>query len=398
MIRLRKIPAILLVILIFGLLLTGCGGSKPTQEQNTSTETKVTNEPYKIGAVFDISGVSSSLGIPERNTVQMIVDEINKAGGIDGHPIDLIMLDNKSNETESALAVRNLIQQGVLAIVGPSTSGTSLAMVDAVQKAQIPMVSAAASIKIVAPVNERKWLFKTAQSDSLVAEKIATYLKSKGLTKIAFASMNNAFGDSGRAQFEIAAAKAGITILGKEKFEATDTMITSQLTNIKKLNPQAVLCWAIPPSASIFTKNYRDLELTMPLIHSHGIGNKKFIELAGDTANGVIFPVGKLLVAETLPDTDPQKVVLVDYAKNFEAKFGARNTFGGHAWDAIKIVVAAIEKAGPDRTKIRDEIEKTQNFNGISGVFNMSPTDHNGLTLDSMVMVEIKDGKWGLAN
>ncbi len=392
-VRFKRMPAVLVIALIMGLVLTGCGGGTST-EKKASTESK---EPYKIGAIFDISGPGSSLGIPERDTVQMIVDKVNAAGGIDGHKIDLIMLDNKSNETESALAVKNLIQQGVLAIIGSSTSGTTLAMVDAVQQAEVPLVSAAASIRIVEPVAERKWVFKTAQSDSLVVSKVVEYLKSKGWTKVAFASMNNAYGDSGRAEFEKIAAAEGIEIVAKEKFETTDTIMTSQLTNIKKANPQAVIAWAIPPSASSFTSNYRDLGLAMPLIHSHGIGNKKFIELAGDAANGVVFPVGKLLVAEDLPDTDPQKSVLIEYATDFEAKFGPRNTFGGHAWDALNIVMEALKKAGADRAKIRDEIENIQGFVGISGVFNMSPTDHNGLALDSMVMVEIKDGKWVLA-
>jgi len=327
----------------------------------------------------------------------MIIEKINSAGGIDGHPIELIMLDNKSNETEAALAAKNLIQKDVLAVIGCSTSGTTLAMIEAIQQAQIPLVSAAASIRIVEPVNERNWVFKTAQSDSLVAQKIIGYLKSKGISKVAFASMNNAYGDSGRAEFEKATAKEGVTIVAQEKFEAEDNIMTSQLTNIKRANPEAVICWAIPPSASSFTTNYRQMGITVPLIHSHGIGNQKFIELAGKDANGVIFPVGKLLVAENLPDIDPQKTILLEYAKDFEAKYGPRNTFGGHAWDALKIVLAALETAGPDKTKIRDEIEKTQNFVGISGVFNMSPTEHNGLTTDSMVIVEIADGKWTIA-
>jgi len=389
-VRFKKMSAILVITLILGLLLTGCGGG----EKTSTTETK---EPYKIGVILDISGGGSSLGIPERDTVNMIAEEINKAGGINGHQIELLVEDNKSDETESKLLVKKLVDRGVLAIVGSSTSGTSMAMTDAVNIAEIPMVSAAANAKIVTPVSERKWVFKTAQSDSLVVEKIITYLKSKGWTKVAFASVNSKYGDGGRAVFEKAAAEAGITILGQEKFGEKDVDMTPQITNIKRLNPQAVICWAIPPAASIFTKNYSELNVTSPLIHSHGIGNQKFIELAGDTANGVVFPIGKLLVAENLPDTDPQKSVLVDYATKFEAKYGARNTFGGHAWDALKIVLAAIEKAGPDRTKIRDEIEKTQNFTGISGIFNMSSDDHNGLALDSMVMVQIDQGKWVLA-
>ncbi len=394
MVRFRKLPPVLIAVLIMGLLLAGCGGGKTDSNIPASTETK---EPYRIGVILDISGASSSLGIPERDTINMIIEEINKNGGINGHPVEVVMLDNKSDETQAALDAKSLIQQNVLAVVGSSTSGTSLAMLDPLQKAEIPMVSAAASIRIVDPVDQRKWVFKTAQSDSLVATKIVTYLKSKGLTKIAFASMSNAYGDSGLKEFQTAAGKEGITIVAKEKFAPSDTDMTAQLTNIKKTNPQAVVCWAIPPSASSFTDNYHQLNLTMPLIHSHGIGNKKFIELAGEAANGVVFPVGKLLVAENLPDTDPQKAVLTDYAAKFEAKYGPRNTFGGHAWDAMMIVLEALKKAGPDKAKIRDALEKTQNFIGISGVFNMSPTNHNGLDLDSMVMVEIKDGKWVLA-
>ena len=393
MVRFKKMSAILVIVLIMGLLVAGCGGTK-TETDKTTAETK---EPYKIGAIFDISGKGSSLGIPERDTVNMIIDEVNKAGGINGHQIELVMLDNESDETKSALAAKKLIEQGVLAIIGSSQSGTTLSTLEAIQKAEIPLVSAAASIKIVQPIADRKWVFKTAHSDALVTEKIITYLKSKAITKVAFASMNNAYGDSGLKEFTAAAAKGGVTIVAKEKFAPEDTDMTPQLTNINKAKPEAVICWAIPPSASSFTANYRTLDLKMPLIHSHGIGNKKFIELAGDAANGVIFPVGKLLVAEGLADTDPQKAVLVDYAKKFEAKYGARNTFGGHAWDALKVVLAALEKAGPDKVKIRDEIEKTQNFTGISGVFNMSPTDHNGLALDSMVIVEIDKGKWVLA-
>lgn len=398
MVRFKKMPAILVIVLILGLMLTGCGGGKTETKQSASTETK---EPIKIGVILDISGPGSSLGIPERDTVKMIEEEVNKAGGINGQQIQLLVEDNKSDETEAKLLVKKLSTEGVVAIIGSSQSGTSMAMKQAAADAQIPMVSVAAKSTIVEPASENRWVFKTAQSDSLVISKIAGYLKSKNITKVAFVSVNTKYGDGGRAEFEKMAAKEGLTIVAKEKFGDKDTDMTPQLTNIKKANPQAVLCWAIPPSASIFTKNYRDMGLTMPLIHSHGVGNKTFIDLASGGADGVIFPIGKLLVAEGLPDTDPQKSVLVDYATKFEAKYGpklgARSTFGGHASDALKIVLAALEKAGPDKAKVRDEIEKTTNFVGISGVFNMTPTNHNGLALDSMVMVTVEKGKWVLA-
>lgn len=390
----KKMTALFTSALLTMTLASGCGQSQTEKSpgQSAAGEGK---EPYKIGVVLDVSGKSSSLGVPGRNTVQMLADEINKKGGINGHPLEVTIMDTKTNETEAALAAKKLIQQNVLAVIGASTSGSTMAMVDSLQNAQIPLVSCAASIKIVEPVAERKWVFKTAQSDSLITSKITEYLKAKGLTKVAFISVNNSYGDSGRVEFEKAAASAGITIVAQEKFEQDDSMITSQLTNIKKQNPQAVVAWAIPPAASTLTANYRQMVLKMPLIHSHGIGNQTFIDLAGDAANGVLFPIGKMIVADTLPDSDPQKAVLTQYANQYKAAYDTLpDPFGGYAWDAFQLVVKAIEKAGPDKNKIRDELEKTTQFNGVTGVFNMSPTDHNGLSMNDVIMVEIKDKKW----
>jgi branched-chain amino acid transport system substrate-binding protein len=325
----------------------------------------------------------------------MVVDEINKNGGVNGHQLELIMMDSKSNETEAALAARKLIQQGVAAIIGASTSGTTMAMVDIVQKAEIPLVSCAASIRITEPVEERHWVFKVAQSDSFVAENLVDYLNAKGWSRVALATANNAYGDSGRDEFEKAAAQGGINIIAKEKFEQDDTIMTSQLTKIKQLNPDAVICWAIPPAASTFTTNYRQMDIQAPLLHSSGVGNQSYIELAGEDANGTVFPVGRLLVAEQLPDTDPQKEATTEYVALYEERFGPRSTFGGHAWDAVKVIAQVLEKTGPDPAKIRDELEKTS-FVGATAVFNFTPQDHSGLTKDCLVMVEVKDGKWSL--
>lgn len=386
MLRNRKLLTLLAGLLAVGLILGGCG------QQTSAPEGK---EPYKIGAVFDISGKSSSLGIPERDTAEMVVAEINKNGGINGHPINLIVVDSKSNETEAALAAKKLIQQGVAAIIGASTSGTTMAMVDIIQNNNIPLISCAASVRIVEPVTDRKWVFKTAQSDSFVAARIIDYLMSKGLTKVGLATVNNAYGDSGRAEFEKAAKTAGLTIVAAEKFEQDDTNMTPQLTGIKRENPDAVICWAIPPAASTFTVNYMQMGIKAPLIHSSGVGNQNFIELAGQAAEGAVFPIGRLLVAEQLPDSDPQKEVTMNYAEQYEKTFGPRSTFGGHAWDAVKIIAQALEKVGDDPAKIRDEIEKTS-FTGVTAVFNFTPQDHSGLTKDCLKMVEVKDGKWKL--
>lgn len=376
--------------LLFTFLLAGCS----SQQAGTAKP----GDTINIGAVLDISGPSSSLGIPERDTLQMLADQLNAKGGINGRQVKMVILDNKSDETEGVLAVKKLIDsEKVVAIIGSSASGTSLAMVDTVQKEGVPLVSLATNSKIVEPVSDRKWVFKMAQSDAIVANNMINYAKSKGAQKVAVLYMNNAFGDGGKNALAKAAADNGVKVVFEDKFEATDKEMSAQLAKIKGSDAQAVLVWAIPPSASIVTRNYRELGLSVPLIHSHGIANQKFLELAGDSANGIVLPVGKIVVAEQLPDNDPQKQALLSYSKDFTAKFNSPpNTFGGHAWDAFNMVVGAIKEAGTDRTKIRDSLEKTKSFVGISGVFNMSDKDHNGLDQSSMVMVEVKDGKWKL--
>ena len=360
-------------------------------------------EPYRVGAIFSITGPGSSLGIPERDTALMLEAEINARGGVRGpdgarHPLKLVIYDDGSDETKAVLAAKKLIDEDrVVAIVGTTLSGTSLAILDTVQKAEVPLVSCAAAIKIVEPVAERKWVFKTPQSDHLIVGVLVDYLTARGLTRVGWLNVDYAFGQLGWLEFERAAHKRGLTVAANEKFGQKDVDMTAQLTRVKTAGPQAVIVWSIPPSASIATKNYADLGLKAPLFQSHGVGNKKYIELAGAAANGVRFPAGKLLVAEQLSDDDPQKAVLLAYARDFEAKYGPRNTFGGHAWDAVQLVIKALEKAGSDRAGVRAAIESTRNFVGITGVFDFSPADHNGLDRRAATMIEIVDGQWKLA-
>jgi len=365
--------------------------------------TATAQEPYKVGAIFSITGPGSSLGIPERDTALMVEADVNAKGGVKGpdgklHPLKIVIYDDASDETKAVLAAKKLIDEDkVTAIVGTTLSGTSLAILDTVQKAEMPLVSCAAAAKIVEPAAERKWVFKTPQSDFLITGVLADYLKAKGLTKVAWLNVDYAFGQLGWIEFEKAAQKTGLSIVANEKFGQKDVDMTAQLTKVKAANPQATVIWSIPPSASIATKNYADLGIKAPMFQSHGVGNKKYIELAGPASNGVLFPAGKLLVAEQLADNDAQKAVLLAYAKDFEAKYGPRNTFGGHAWDALYIVLGAMEKAGTDRAKVRAAIETTRNFVGITGVFDFSPADHNGLDRRAATMIQIVDGQWRMA-
>lgn len=387
----KKIGQLIVFLLIVVLVVVAVTMNNKNKQQTPVADDKA---PYVIGAVFDVTGPASPLGTPEQDTARMLEKQVNDAGGINGHPLKLIILDNGSDEAKSLMAMKKLVEEEkVVAIIGPSQTGTTLSGASAVAAAKIPLVSCAAGTKIVNPV--QPYIFKTAQSDVHAAAKVIDYLKSKSITKVAVISVSNPFGDSGLAQLVEQTPAAGIKIISKQSFRDKDTDMTAQLMAIRREKPEAVICWGTNPGPAIVAKNMAMLKIKEPLIMSHGIANKKFIELAGEAANGTVFPAGKLLIAESIPDSDPQKEVLLAYSNDFQKEYSRdADTFGGHAYDAFKLVVAALEKVGPDPAKIRDEIEKTTNFVGISGVFNFSPEDHNGLAKDAFAMVTIKDGKW----
>jgi branched-chain amino acid transport system substrate-binding protein len=357
-------------------------------------------EEIIIGGIFSASGPAAPLGKGEMDTVKMLVDKVNEEGGINGKKIKLISYDDKSDQNEAVLSMKKLIEQEkVHAVIGGTISGNTLAMIPQAEKSEIPFLSLAASKQIHNPDDKssRKWTFKTAQGDDVVIPKVLQYLKEQGLTKIAWLNVSNAFGTSGHSEFASMAKDFGIEAVVEEEFEATVTDAKAMLTRVKKKNPQAVIVWGTAQESAVITKNIRQIGMDVPIINSHGIGTKQFVELAGSEAEGVIFPAGRLLVAEQLSDDDQQKEKLLNYKKDYESAFnGTPSTFGGHAWDAFYLLLEAIEKAdGTDPEKIRDALEKhTDGFVGISGVFHINEKDHNGLSKDSLIMVKIQDGGW----
>ncbi len=356
-------------------------------------------EPYRVGAIFAVTGPASWLGEPERDTARMIADQINAGGGINGHPLELIIEDDQGDETKTVLAAKKLIgKDNVLAIIGPSTSGTSMALVPTAEKEKIPLISLAAALPITSPVAERHWVFKVAPSDMHAAQKLFEHMKSKGITKVAVITVSNGFGDSGRKELKAMAPEFGIEIVADERYAPADSDMTAQLTKIKASGAQAVVNWSIGPPQVIVTKNLKQLGITLPFYQSHGWGNTKNIEQAGSAAEGVLAALGRLLVADTLPANHPQKGVLVSYKKAYETKFGKEvSTFGGHAFDALTLLAEALKSAGADRDKIRDYLENRKGFVGTYGIFNFSPQDHNGLTKDAFEILVVKDGKFTLA-
>lgn len=353
-------------------------------------------QPIKIGALFAVTGPAAFLGEPERNTAQMMVDEINKAGGIKGRKLELVVYDTQGDSTKAVQAATRLIKEDkVVAIIGPSTTGDSMAVIPVVEKARIPMISCAAGIKITDPV--KKWVFKTAQNDTLAVERIYEHLKKRKVTKVAILTVSDSFGSSGREQLKAQAAKFGIQVLVDDTYGPKDTDMTSQLTKVRGTKAEALICWGTNPGPAVIARNAKQLGLKMPLYMSHGISSKKFIELAGDAAEGIMLPSGRVIVADLLPSSDKQKKSLMAYVKNYQSHFKKEGDhFGGHAWDAVMLLKGAIEKGGDTPDGIRNQLEKTRNFAGIGGIFNYSTTDHAGLSKDAFVLVEIKKGDWVL--
>ncbi|AKH20673.1 ABC transporter substrate-binding protein [Sedimenticola thiotaurini] len=355
-------------------------------------------EPIRIGTFLSVTGPASFLGDPELKTLQMYIENINAKGGVDGRPVELVHYDTGGNAKEAVNFAKRLIQKDkVDVIVGGSTSGSSLSVMPLVERAKIPFISLAGSIKIIDPV--QKWTFKTPHTDRMAAQKIYEDMQKRGITKVALISGNGGFGKSGRAQSLAMAPNYDIEIVADEQYGAKDTDMTAQLTKIRDTDAQAILNFGFGSGPAIVTKNVRQLGITLPLYQSHGVASKKFIELAGDAAEGVRLPAAALLVAEKLPQSDPQRPVLLGYKNLYEGKYGDVSTFGGHAYDGLMIALEAIDRAdSTDKAKVRDEIEKTTNFPGTGGVFTMSPTDHLGLGLDAFQMLEIKNGDWTIVN
>lgn len=382
------------LILVLGGLLALTWGLAPVAQAK---------EPYKIGAVFSVTGRASFLGDPEKKTAEMIVEQVNAKGGINGNPLQLIVYDDEGDATKCTLAVKRLINQDkVLAIVGPSLSGLSIAVAPLAERYKTPLVSAAASFKIlINPKTKKpwKWVFKTPQTDTMAVEAIYSHLKKKGLNKIAIMSVTSGFGASGRGELKRLAPKYGITILADETYGPKDTDMSTQLTKIKGLKPQAIVNWSIGPTQVVVLRNWQGLNMrNIPFYQSHGFGSRKNIKLAAGAAEGVFTPLGAVNIAEILPAGHPQKKVTMAYLKDYQAKFKEPlSSFGGHAWDAMYLVIDALKAVGPNKAKIRDYLEKTKGFVGQHGVFNFSPSDHNGLTKEAFNMVVVENGDWALA-
>lgn len=350
----------------------------------------------KIGSTLAQTGPASFLGDPEAKTLKMLVAELNAKGGINGELIELIMYDDGADPNKARTFATRLIEDDeVVAVIAGSTTGATMAMIPVFEEAGIPFISLAGAVVIIDPV--KRWVFKTPHTDLMACAKIFGDMQARGLSKIGMISGTGGFGKSMRGQCVGLAGDYGIEIVADETYGPKDADMTPQLTKIGNAEGlQAVLNAGFGQGPAIVTRNFRQLNIKVPLYQSHGVASKSYIELAGDAAEGVRLPASALLVADKLPGDDPQKPVVVGYRDAYEAATGNPvSTFGGHAYDAFHMLVGAIERAGStDPAAIRAEIEKTSGFIGTAGEVNMSADDHLGLDLTAFRMLEIKGGDW----
>ena len=357
-------------------------------------------DPIKIGSILSVTGPAAFLGDPELKTLQMYVEDINKKGGVIGRQLELVHYDDGSDANKANGFAKRLIDDDKVDIlVGGTTTGATMSMVPLVEKANIPFISLAGAVVIVEPV--KKWVFKTPHTDRMAAEKVFEDMKKRGISKVALLSETSGFGQSGKKETEAVAAKYGITLVANETYGPKDTDSSPQLTKIKNVaGVQAVFVFGLGQGPAIVTKNYKQLGITLPLYHAHGVASEEFIKLAGAAAEGVRLPAASLLIADKLAANDPQKPVVTAYTKAFNDKWKTDvSTFGGHALDGLMLAVDAIKRANStDKSKVRDALEATKGFIGTGGKVNMSATDHMGLDLSAFTMLEIKNGDWALAN
>ena len=349
----------------------------------------------KVGAIFAVTGPASFLGGPEARSAEMAVARINREGGINGEQVELIVKDSAGSPEKAVSFAKQLIEEErVVAIIGPSTSGESMAVKKIAEDGRTLLISCAAAEVIVDPV--ASYVFKTPQKDSFAARKIFAEMQRQSITTIAVASGNDGFGKAGKEQLEKLAPEFAIRVALSETYDSKATDLSALVAKMKA-NPaiQAVVNWSVAPAQAIIAKNMRQANWRVPLFQSHGFGNIRYAEAAGAAAEGIIFPCGLLLVAESLPDEHPQKALLMQYKTEYETLHKEQaSAFGGYAYDALNMVAAAVRSAGTDRARVRDAVEGLKNFPGVGGVFSFSPEDHNGLDIDSFAMMTVKDGRF----
>ena len=353
-----------------------------------------------VGVTVSATGPAASLGIPEKNTIALMPQMIG------GQKVNYIVLDDASDTTTAVSNTRKLITESkVDVILGSTTTPNSLAMIDVVAENQTPMISMAASARIVEPVDaKRRWVFKTPQNDIMMSLAIAVSMADAGVKTVGFIGFSDAYGEGWYQEFSKVAAVKGLTIVANERYARSDTSVTGQVLKIVAAKPDAVLVAGSGTPAVLPQRALKERGYNGRYYQTHGVANNDFLRVGGAEVEGTLLPAGPVLVAAQLPAGHPVKKAAMDYVTRYEAMYGkgSVSTFGAHAWDAGLLMQAAatqaLKKAQPGtpefRAALRDALETTRELNGAHGIFNTSPTDHLGLDQRARVMVKVEKGAW----
>jgi branched-chain amino acid transport system substrate-binding protein len=361
--------------------------------------------PIKIAGIFALTGRAAHIGTSQRDAVLLAIDEVNQQGGINGRKLEMVMEDTESNPTKAVVALKKVLEaQDVVAIIGPTLTGTAMAMRGFIEKEKIPaFMHSGGDVILLAPLDKKnpkslpKWTFKSPYKAADAMGKICQYMSKHGIKKIGFIYSNEGFGKDGLRNVKVQAPKYGVEIVAEEAFQPKDVDMTAQLTRINAKGVDGIIAWTVGPAMGIIAKNVKQLGIKAPLFECHGSGDPIFWKVAGEAGEGVMMPSTKIVVGDQLPDSDVQKKKILDYVKAYKEKFHREpGTMVAYGADAAFIVINAIKQVGPDRAKIRDAIENTKGYVGLSGIYNISPKDHNGLSMDDIVMIKATKGGWQL--
>lgn len=387
----RKTARVAFVLLVAACLATACKAQGGTPEAETSSE------PVKVGAVLSLTGTYAALGTAEKNALELEVARINADGGIGGRQIEILIEDDGTDEAKAVAAAAKLVgQEGVVAVLGASGTGQTMAMRAEVERAGVPQISMAGGSAVTAEVSPQ--VFQTPWPNKIVVPFVLKAMKAKGMKRIGLISDSGGYGKDGRTVILNEASALGLEIVSDQTFNAGDTDMTPQLTSIRDSGADCILLWTAGKEAAIVVKNRESLKLALPVYGGSGLARKEFVDGAGTAGEGVLLGTGKAF-AQGYAEGSDNRTAVDDFTTRFEAKYGlAPDIFAGHAFDAIHLVVDAARRLPADFTpaQLRDEIERTSGFVGYDGTFSFSPTDHNGLTEADLQMYRVANGAWQL--
>ncbi|MGB3072115.1 MAG: ABC transporter substrate-binding protein [Ottowia sp.] len=374
---------------LLGLLMMGLAASAQAQSN------------YKVGSVLSVTGPAAFLGDDMKAGMELALEEINAKGGVNGKKIEWVFYDAESQTQKGLSATRRLLTQDKVEMIvgGGNMSGMAIAMLQQTEKAGVPFISTEGSMQIVMPVAERPWTFKSTVDDDQAVERVADYFDKNKIKKVGMLADSSGFGQSAVEQWKKVAPQRGLDVV-YESFNPNDTDMTPQINKLKAAGVQAIVCWTVTPAGVVAMKQAKTLGMgNMPFIHSYGFVDKRYMDLAGDAAKGVLLVSVKFPVGEDLPDSDPVKPRILALNKAFEARFKRRpNQFVAQTYDAMYLAKMALEKGGTDKAKVRDALQGVQNYHGVGGTFNFSATSHSGLSKSDLVMLKYEDGRFRLAD